>query len=94
GIPMTWQSRITSWAPPHHFRDIQERGPYAMWDHLHLFVDKGQETVCVDRVHYALPGGVIGRLAHGLLVARDLRSIFAHRARVLSERFGAPRSWS
>ena len=34
-----------------------------------------------DTVRYALPFGPLGELAHRLVVARDLRSIFDYRAK-------------
>ena len=49
-----------------------------------------------DRVEYELPFGVLGRLAHRLLVRRQLEGIFRHRGGVIEELFppagtGGPR---
>jgi ligand-binding SRPBCC domain-containing protein len=86
GVPLRWRSEITAWEPPRRFVDEQRRGPYRLWIHEHTFeaLDGGR-TLCDDRVRYAVPGG---GLANRLLVAPDLRRIFAHRARKLRERFG------
>jgi ligand-binding SRPBCC domain-containing protein len=80
GVPLRWRTRIAVWEPPRRFVDVQVRGPYALWEHTHDFtpVDGGVEIR--DRVRYALPLGVLGRLAHTLLVRRDLERIFAFRA--------------
>jgi ligand-binding SRPBCC domain-containing protein len=40
-----------------------------------------------DRVEYELPLGLLGRLAHRLLVRRQLEGIFRHRARVIAGLF-------
>jgi ligand-binding SRPBCC domain-containing protein len=53
-------------------------GPYALWEHEHVFRDGTGGTVVSDRVRYALPFGPLGELAHGF-VRRDLRAIFEYR---------------
>lgn len=85
GIPLRWRTRITSWNPPHRFVDEQLRGPYRLWVHEHTFEEDGGGTLAMDQVRYSVPGGA---LANRLLVARDLRKIFAFRHEVLRERFG------
>jgi ligand-binding SRPBCC domain-containing protein len=84
GIPIRWQSEIAAWDPPHRFVDRQVRGPYLLWHHEHIFTPYAQGTCCEDVVHYAVPGG---RLAHWLLVRRDLLKIFRYRAEQLQARF-------
>ena len=43
-----------------HFRDVMVEGPFARWDHLHRFVADGDRTQLLDRVHWAMPGGLVG----------------------------------
>jgi ligand-binding SRPBCC domain-containing protein len=83
GVPQRWVSQITAYDPPHRFVDEQREGPYAHWHHEHRFraVDGGTEVT--DTVRYALPFGVLGRLAHGVLVRRQLESIFDYREETL-----------
>jgi ligand-binding SRPBCC domain-containing protein len=80
GVPLRWTSEIAEWDPPRRFVDVQLRGPYAFWRHTHEFAPQGNGTRLRDEVHYALPLGPIGRLAHWLLVRRNLEAIFAYRA--------------
>ncbi|MHC5110115.1 MAG: SRPBCC family protein [Planctomycetota bacterium] len=82
GIPISWQSEISHWNPPHHFVDEQRKGPYRWWVHDHFFERDGDQTVVVDDVSYGVPGGVF---VHGLLVKRDLKRIFEYRMRKLGE---------
>ena len=88
GIPMRWRSRITAWDPPRRFVDVQERGPYALWEHTHLFEEHDGGVLMIDRVRYALPLGLLGRLTHALVVRRALARIFDHRSEVVRLRFG------
>lgn len=80
GVPISWQTRIEIWEPPHRFFDTQARGPYALWEHSHEFESAGEDAAVIhDRVRYAVPLGPIGALAHRLFVRRDLERIFDYR---------------
>jgi ligand-binding SRPBCC domain-containing protein len=81
GLPIRWRTGITAWDPPHRFEDVQLLGPYRQWRHTHLFESVGQGTRMTDVVHYSLPFGFVGSLAHRLVVARDLEAIFDFRER-------------
>lgn len=78
-LPMRWTSRIEEWEPGRGFVDRQLRGPYRLWHHRHWFERDGDATIVGDEVHYALPLGRLGDLAHPLFVGRDLRRIFDYR---------------
>lgn len=81
GVPVSWLTSIQAWEPPHRFVDVQVRGPYALWHHVHAFAPApGDATVMRDTVTYAIGFGPLGELARRLLVARDLERIFDHRA--------------
>ena len=79
GIPMRWLTEIESWDPPNQFVDVQAKGPYRLWRHRHEFFQVDGGTRILDTVDYSLPFGPLGRVAHRLLVARDLDAIFDYR---------------
>jgi ligand-binding SRPBCC domain-containing protein len=79
GVPLRWTSRIEEWDPGRGFVDRQLRGPYRIWHHRHTFAADGDGTLVGDEVHYALPLGRVGELAHALFVKRDLERIFDYR---------------
>lgn len=87
GVPVRWTTIIETWDPPHGFSDFQQQGPYALWHHTHRFEAGDGGTWMEDHVRYALPFGIIGRLAHWLVVRRDVESIFDYRARKIDEIF-------
>lgn len=80
GIPATWATRITEADPPRGFVDIQAKGPYRRWQHRHRFEPVEGGTVVHDDIEYELPFGPLGRLAHALVVRRQLEWIFRYRA--------------
>jgi hypothetical protein len=87
GLPLSWLTEITEWNPPYHFADVQLRGPYSLWHHTHQFEAHGERTLMTDHVRYSLPFGPIGRIAHTLMVRRDVEQIFTHRRRAIDEYF-------
>jgi ligand-binding SRPBCC domain-containing protein len=90
GLPIAWRTEIVSWNPPRSFVDMQVRGPHRLWHHRHSFSAVDGGTAMVDTVNYELPLGLLGRIAHGLGVRRDLERVFDYRMKVVGERFGAP----
>jgi ligand-binding SRPBCC domain-containing protein len=92
GLPLRWRTVIREWDPPYRFVDVQVRGPYARWEHRHRFLAAGAETWVEDRVTYRLPFGPLGRLAHTVVVRRQLTSIWAHRRRHLAALLGPVRA--
>ena len=88
GLKIGWETLIEQWEDGHHFVDSQARGPYRSWWHEHHFREDGGQTVMEDRVYYALPGRILGRLAHRLFVGHQLRSAFNYRAAAVRFRFG------
>jgi ligand-binding SRPBCC domain-containing protein len=89
GLPVRWLTEITRWEPPTGFDDVQLEGPYSLWHHTHSFQPLDGGTLIRDTVHYALPLGFLGRLAHAFVVKAELNTIFDYRARVVSELLGA-----
>jgi ligand-binding SRPBCC domain-containing protein len=93
-IPVRWNTEITDWNPPHSFVDLQISGPYTLWRHTHMFTPERSGTtirdgtMIEDQVEYALPLGVLGKMAHWILVRRDLKIIFDYRGERMRELFG------
>jgi ligand-binding SRPBCC domain-containing protein len=84
-LPWRWKTRISEYEPPFFFTDEMVRGPYAMWIHRHRFHPTVDGTLVTDEVDYALPLGILGTLAHRILVADQLKEIFRYRQLALNE---------
>ncbi|MGH7355076.1 MAG: SRPBCC family protein [Candidatus Rokuibacteriota bacterium] len=91
GVPVRWRAFIREWDPPFRFVDVQVRGPYARWEHRHRFLEERGATCVEDRVTYRLPAGPVGRLAHALLVGRQIRALWRYRTGRLAALVGPVR---
>lgn len=87
GVPVRWTTLIETWEPPLGFVDSQAKGPYAAWEHTHVFEPDGDgATIIRDRVRYSLPLGPLGAIAHRLFVRGDLERIFDYRRDAVAAR--------
>ena len=89
GIKTTWVTEITHVKEPEYFVDEQRFGPYSLWHHKHFLKEIEGGVEMEDIVDYKLPMGVIGRMAHPILVKPKLKEIFEYRRKKLIEIFGA-----
>jgi len=88
GLPIKWVTEITYAQKPHYFLDEQCFGPYKFWRHQHHFITIDGGVEMTDVVNYALPFWVLGRIAHGIFVQRQLLEIFKFRRDFLQRHFG------
>jgi ligand-binding SRPBCC domain-containing protein len=75
-----WRSGIVGYRPPESFTDVQVKGPYPYWSHLHTFREEDGTTLMTDEVTYRLPLGPFGMLLHRFIIRPQLRDIFRYRA--------------
>jgi ligand-binding SRPBCC domain-containing protein len=83
GLWLRWVTEITHVREPRFFVDEQRIGPYRFWHHQHMFQETKQGVEIRDVVHYALPLGPVGNIAHALWVRRRLNDIFDYRQETL-----------
>jgi ligand-binding SRPBCC domain-containing protein len=67
-----------------YFRDTMSDGPFAFWEHTHLFFRDGEETIVTDAVSYELPFGRVGE-AVGPLAYVGFEPMFRFRHRKTKE---------
>jgi ligand-binding SRPBCC domain-containing protein len=78
-VRLRWVTEIKHVEPKKHFTDDQKVGPFALWYHQHFFSQVGNGVVMRDEVTYAVPFGVLGRIANWMLVRKQLGNIFNYR---------------
>lgn len=86
-LPFYWQTEITHWEPPFKFVDTQVKGPYKRWVHEHTFLEKGNQTLMIDKVEFLSPGWFAEPIIHRLFVKNRLEAIFNYRGKVISDLF-------
>ena len=88
-VPIAWTTEIREWNPPSGFVDRALKSPYLLWNHEHQFTAQEGGTMMRDCVTYALPLGFLGRVAHWMVVRRDVEKIFEFRAQTMRRLFPA-----
>lgn len=88
GIYLNWMTEITQVVPEKYFIDEQRFGPFKFWHHQHHFkaIDDGIEMT--DILTYGLPLGILGNMAHKIMVKNKIEEIFTFREKKVMELFG------
>ena len=86
-VRLTWVTEITEVEDQTMFVDEQRKGPYALWKHRHTFEQTPEGVMMRDVVEYAIPLGLLGRLANWLLVENQVRGIFRFRFQAVERLF-------
>jgi ligand-binding SRPBCC domain-containing protein len=84
-MKIKWHAKIVEYLPPEQFTDVQVRGPYALWKHVHTFEAVPDGTSMRDSITYRLPFGFLGKIVHKFIVLKQLREIFSYRAVRIAE---------
>jgi ligand-binding SRPBCC domain-containing protein len=87
GIPLRWETEICRVEKPFIFTDRQLKGPYKLWEHTHCYAEVNNGVLMKDEVKYQLPFGLLGDIAHSLVVRKKVEDIFAFRKQVLETMF-------
>jgi hypothetical protein len=81
-----WVAEHTAYEEGRMFKDRQVEGPFAKWEHTHLFEPDGEGgSWLIDHIDYELPFGVLGRVFGGAFARRRLERMFEYRHRVTKE---------
>ena len=88
GIPFRWVTEITHVAEGAYFVDEQRFGPHSLWHHKHFIKPIKNGVEMTDIVDYKIPFGILGRIAHPLIIKNKLEQIFKYREEKLNQIFG------
>ncbi len=98
-VPWVAEHRAYSEACRHgdgacQFQDVQLRGPFGSWSHLHRMTPDGDGTSTLrDIVDYALPLAPVSSLVAGWAAEDQLERLFAYRHRVTREDLVRHAAW-
>ena len=92
GIPTQWITEITHVKEGEYFVDEQRFGPYALWHHKHFIRPIKNGIEMEDIIDYKIPFGILGQMAHPIIVKPKLKEIFEYRKKKLLELFGEYKS--
>jgi len=81
-------TEITQAVDRQYFIDEQRVGPYSLWHHQHHFREIAGGVEMTDIVHYRLPLGFLGDIAHAIFVKQQLQHIFSYRTERVEAIFG------
>lgn len=81
----TWVAEIKNIRNKKSFVDEQRIGPYRFWYHYHELQETGKGTKIIDRVSYAVPFGIAGRILHRIFIRKTLNRIFDYRKSKIGE---------
>lgn len=82
-LPIRWVAQHTGAIEGREFRDRQESGPFARWEHVHRFLPAGDHACDLeDRIDYEPPLGPAGALVEPFLIRPMLDRTFAYRHRL------------
>lgn len=88
GYSTKWVTEITHVKEGEYFVDEQRFGPYALWHHKHFIKSIEGGVEMEDIIDYKIPFGILGQLAHPIIVKKQLKQIFKYREKKLQELFG------
>ena len=83
GIPFRWRTLIESFEPERRFIDVQQKGPYRSWRHVHEFDEVAGGTRIRDHLEYEIPLGFLGEIAGMIFVTRQVEDIFEFRKKTI-----------
>jgi ligand-binding SRPBCC domain-containing protein len=92
GIKLNWVTEITQIREKHLFIDEQRHGPYKIWHHEHHFKEVKGGVEMHDILYYAIPLGMLGKIAGLLFINKKVRQIFEFREKRIKEMFPGIRS--
>jgi ligand-binding SRPBCC domain-containing protein len=74
---------ITAFDPPTYFQDAMVKGPFRSFRHDHFFAQEAQGTLMVDRIVFASPIPLLGKIADILVLQVHLQRLLETRNRAL-----------
>jgi ligand-binding SRPBCC domain-containing protein len=82
GLRARWIAEHTAYDPPRMFEDVQVKGPFRSWRHLHIIEPHQDGAILRDEIDYEPPLLFLGQAIAPLLIVPRLRKLFDYRHEV------------
>jgi uncharacterized protein len=83
-----WDLEHRDYQPGRSFTDVQVRGPFRSWTHVHRMIPLDTRSCRLeDAIEYEMPLGIVGWVAGRLFMQRKLERLFAYRHEVTKRAF-------
>ncbi len=83
-IKYKWLAEHGSYQKDALFRDTQIKGPFALWEHTHRFLRRGEnKTLLIDEIKYRLPFHQVSGILLSDIIKKKLFRIFEYRHKTL-----------
>ena len=88
-LSLRWDLEHRDYQEGRSFTDVQVRGPFRSWTHVHRMIPQGpSSSVLEDAIEYEMPFGILGRMAARIFMQPKLARLFAFRHEVTRRAFG------
>ena len=85
GLKLQHQSKITQMQFPNNFTDEMVKGCFKSFKHEHTFTSKNGITIMEDKLMYATPFGIFGKLFDKIVLKKYLTNFLLERNKSLKK---------
>ena len=86
-VRVRWVTEIKNVEYKRYFTDEQKVGPFALWYHQHFFSELNNGVLMTVEISYAIPFGILGRIANRMVVEKQVGNIFNYRTERIKSHF-------
>jgi len=85
GVKQKLTSKIIAFKRPDYFEDVQIKGAFKSFRHLHQFETIGNKVIMKDTFEFQSPFGIFGRIFNMLVLTGYMKKILIERNKVIKE---------
>ena len=83
GFTQKLTSKITEFDAPNYFVDEMVSGAFKSFRHEHIFQQKGNQTLMIDKFYFQSPFGIVGKLVNRFFLKKYMTNLFKTRNQLL-----------
>jgi len=83
GFTQKLTSKITEFKSPNYFVDEMVTGAFKSFKHEHIFQQKGNQTLMIDKFYFQSPFGIVGKLVNRFFLKKYMTNLLKTRNQLL-----------